>query len=401
MGHLGQIAGGWAAAWRQRGLNPLRNYWRLSDQRAQARRRWWLRSPGLLGLAVLLSLICSAVLAVMLYRLLGYSGRVSSYLYPMSAFATGTSVLLSAAFLYCTLWLLARLYAAASLALGFLEIQARARVNQTLDDLLATSPLSAQDILIGVASHCLRLVFPPLAALSVVAAVIALFVNLPTAVPSTDWLALGWQAVLGLLRMLAGGVLATLLVTFMLVTLSLAQRANLAPAIGAASQVLMQVLLFLCGISLLDFDPEFTAGYSFSVACQLGAAVLLLIGLLVYLARKVPWIRLALAYAFPLVLIGVALALSTPLFFELEDETIYSVGFGAAVWALQGLSVFSPLNQLPGAIAKLMPYSSDSTFSDWHYFLVLSALQIGLIAVFAEFARDAILRRKAQLGGIG
>ena len=119
--HLARIAQGWAAAWRNVRSNPLLAYWGLAQSRRVERQAWWRRSPGLLLAAAVISLSLTALLVLLILRVTGDGASAASTAKLMSTAILATSLLLLGGVLYCLLWLAARFFTAAQLALGFLE----------------------------------------------------------------------------------------------------------------------------------------------------------------------------------------------------------------------------------------------------------------------------------------
>ena len=277
-------------------------------------------------------------------------------------------------------------------------------MRQTLDDMLAVSRLSEQDVLIGIGVHCVRLVLPPLAALSVLAGAAALhysyladpsgffhggFAHIVTegAVYTVG------KALLVSLKVLLSGTLATLALTCMLVSLGLTPRSGFMPNIGAAAQIFMQLALVAGGAFLfVSGASDRMDELSGTMATGAGAVVLLFIGLLFYLARRLDWISTIIAYAFPLVLTGVCLPIYAHFVLDLEVIDLSELVFSNLLWALQSLSVLNVVEFIRAPFGNLL--------IEWWRYPLLLALQLGFVVMFAEFARDAIRRRKWGAAGV-
>jgi hypothetical protein len=389
----------WVAAWRHRDANPLRHYWEQAEGRRWQRRVWWARSPGLLISAVLLSLAITAALVYVAWRVLELRAGAASGPYLSTQAILGTSLLAAAGALACFFLLLARLHTVAQLTLGFLECEPHRRLRQTLDDMLAVSRLSEQEVLMGLALHCLRIILPPLGTLSlfVLVGTVAYFVLGGQAEAP---LALYYgQALLIPFKLFVSGILASLALIFMLVSLSLTPRAGLAPGMGAVSQVFLQIAL-LCGGIYAFFAGgqselvEMRASYSFGT----GVVVVLLLALLHYLARRLPWMRLALAYGYPLVLAGIAVVVLGAMMLSEGGVLIDNVAITMPLWGLQVLSVFNVMHFATDWLYLYEAAADVPLFHEWWRFPMFMLLQLAVVVIFAEFARDAIRRRKWGMG---
>jgi hypothetical protein len=308
-----------------------------------------------------------------------------------------TSSLLLGAGLVCLFWLVARFFTVAQLALGFLEREPKQRMRQTLDDMLAVSALSEQDVLAGVWLHCLRLILPPLLGLALTYAAGTLAQSLLGGAWSLGSAATSYG---NAVAVLVSGVLAVTALSFMLVSLGLVPRSGLMPGIGAAAQVLTQVLVVVGGMALLAFHMDLGEDHtSLGYAIGFGVPLILVLGLLLYLARRLDWVRGALGYGFPLVLAAVCLPLYASVVLGGEELQLYEEAYANMLWGLQALAVFSPASLVPGTPLGGLYDAVDFPLNEWWRYLLLVGFQLGLVVMFAEFARDAIRRRKWGTGG--
>lgn len=400
--HLGNIARGWKTAVFSFRENPLHNYWTMAWKRNVAGRSWWMRSPGLLFWGILISLALTAYFVFTAWWMLTTDLGASARFQLITKFTVATSLLVIGGLLFGMVWLLARLFAVAQLALGFLEVQPRQTMRQTLDDMLVVTRLSEQEVLVGIGLHCVKLMAPPLLMLGgaiALAAIVDLALNNPAAGEGTAAsISTIGHAVLAFPRFVLHGLLATLVLTFMLVSLGLCQRSGILPSIGASMQVMMQVLLSggmvfatLSGFAL-DIDRD-----TFTPAWGFGVCVLLAIALLYYIARRLSFVRNALAYAMPLVIAGLGLGFLVNSTFEGLFGVTEAV-FGNAIWALQSITLFSTTHLAMLASNLAFQSGGNPLFSEWWRYWLLLVFQLALVVIFAEFARDAIRRRKWGAG---
>lgn len=400
VGHLRSILQQWLAAWRTRRDNPLPGHWAAAEARRLQRQVWYTRTPGLLVIAVLLSalatwLIVEAAAGITQLGIVNVAMR----LYVLSTLTYVAAVVLLAATLFCLCWLLARLGAMAQLALGFLERQPRQQVRQTLDDMLAVTRLSEQELLTGFVLYAVRQLNAPLICLSLLG-------GLAAAVLAQDVRAQAGLVVLVLLGLLSalqlyvGGVLAAVALMLMLLPLGLTGQAGLMPLIGARVQVVTQLALLGAGCYLVVMMYETLGDISVDDSPGLWGVLgfalpaFLALWLLFYLARRIDWLRVALGFGFPLIVAGLGLGL---LGHELLSGDAEIGGFImlCQAWTLQGLAVLSPQH-------LSMPLLGSASYIGWKWTLaallvqwaVILLFQFGYIVVFAEFARDAIRRRK-------
>ncbi len=393
--HLGTIGGGWRAAWRGWRDNPLWVAWERSLAQREERSPWWRRSPGLTIFGALLALTATGVNIALLIDSLRYYSTGGGRPFISANLSLAFGVVLVSGGLFCLVWLCARLFRSVQFALGFLEREPKQKFRQTLDDMLAVSSLSEQELLAGCTWFSLRQVAWPLLGSCACLAIQA--GRLLGSSAAGDAGALGvWSTLahtLALFVMLSlSGLLATAALVLLCVAVSLAPRAGILPSVGAVSIVLMQPLFIAGGLLYASSTRDSLASEGLLLQAGktlgLGMLFLLIVFLLFYLARRIEVIRMALAGALPLVLIlpyalvGASLALT------------FDSDFGQALPLTQPLEVLTLLSPslLTGYFATV-DQSSAMTQAIVHWAAGLP-LQLALIWIGAEMARDAVRRRK-------
>lgn len=396
MGHTGQIALGWVAAWTGWRDNPVARYWQHAEMRRLAARPWYQRSPGLLALATLLSLATTAVLVLFILRVLEQRASGASTAYTAVTLYSGTSALLLAGQLFAWCWLAARWFTVAQLALGFLAQEPQPRIRQIHDDLLAVSALSNQEVLAGMGLFCLRLVLPPLLLLNALYTVVGLLRN----TPAGGWLAALGPALLLFVLYTIGGCLAALALVYLMISVSLTARAGMMPSIGAILQAAMQMVLpvaaFTMGAMFKELSTSF-GGESEVPSPLLGIYLvlwLLVCFLLLYLARRLEGMRRAIGYAFPALLAGIGLVIFGVFALSGELFEFYGQIFLYGLWAAQFLAITAPLPVDAGALGLVLNSGAAAAMLNWKAHLLIAAAQLVLLVICAEFARDALRRRK-------
>lgn len=399
--HVAAILGGWAHALRTLRANPLPALWRAADERRIAGQPWWRRSPGLMLVTAAVSAVVTCALGMLAYDAVRLSGSsVYTRAYALGNLRSASVLLLGAAGALCYLWLLARLYRAAVLALGLLERERPKDPGQSVDDLLAVTPLSEQEILVGLTLRGLRLLVVPLAVLSLMIGGLMLLSGGQSAMPFYDggqilktWgpaAGIGAALLLSVQQMISG-VLAACIVIMLCATLGLAVRAGMLPYMGATMQVMMQLGLAVA-VPLVNADiyPLHSDPHVLTTVLRSSALMMLTTALLLYLARRTDWLRLAVGYGLPLLL--AVTAFFTALEEQLGDSDSLAV---ASLWPYQALalasaahvqdwlSIWPDWSKLPLVVLAQV----------WHWFIMV-VIQLVLLAMMAEFARDAIRRRK-------
>ncbi len=377
----------------------MAHYWGAQDSAAAAARPWLARGNSRLIVAAAL---CAAIVFFLL-RLqtsmqLEASGTLARQQIAQAYSSLGGMLILLGALLICWLWMLQRFYLCAQLALAFLEPQPKNRQRRSLDDLLAVSSLSEQELLCGLLLHCLRRLLLPMLIFTASCAICVAFARGQAFLPDlirydsaslTDWFLL--TAVI--LGALISGILGALNSILLLLSLGLSRRPSLLPLSGACAQALTQFAVgALMSAAILSSGPLASDAEplpAFEVYSGVLAALFFtwLLGILaLYLARRWSWLRFVLGHGilFPLFfVIGPLLAFEL---FAGDDPE------GSATLVL-------------GQIVMLIAYSLPSPllFAAWlqgsgvfflSLLLVLVPVQVLGILVLAGFARDAIQRRK-------
>jgi len=256
-GHLLGIIQGWFNALISLRHNPLPVYWERAERRRWETRPWYRRNPALRIWALLVCLLVTAGLVYFNLQVAADRAAGLSATGIQLRLLMGTRLLIYGAALFTLGWLIAQWFSASYLALGFLETQARQRLRQGLDDVLATSALTAQDVLAATGWHLLKMVLPPLATLAVVAALAHAHNSLPfgfAAAGGWSWSQAGATlggALITFALIVLGGSLAALALIFMMISFSLVNRAGAMPFIGAILQAVLQGVL-LAGIELAN-----------------------------------------------------------------------------------------------------------------------------------------------------
>jgi hypothetical protein len=394
--HLGRIGGGWRAAWTGWPDNPLWQAWERGNAQREERVAWWKRSPGLSVFGAVLSLGVTAANVWLVVDSLHYFGVGGGRPNISANLSLGVGITLAAGWLFCLVWLGARLYRALQFALGFLEHQPRQTFRQSLDDMLAVSSLSEQEILIGSAWFGLRQVAWPLVGACACASVFAGRLLAAQAANAGTLASAGNAAelTLGLFAMLCvSGLLAALALILLGIALSLTTRSGVLPAVGAAGVVFMQLPYLAAGLAFAAYQLDAAGGQTWleqaGYGLAAGALFLLLLFLLFYLARRINAIRSALAAALLLVLALPYGLFAATLAINLGDE--YSSTLPLAM-PLELLTLLNP--------SLLLAFFTSGDTGEKLRLAMLPhwagsvALQLALVWIAAELARDAVRRRK-------
>ena len=390
--HLAGILREWGRAlgsWRG---NPLCRYWFLAQRRRSEVAPWWLRSPGLAlsGLLIALAVTVGEVLVILDFQRFTVATPAISYLHIARQSTLAVAVLLAGALVFTFIWLLARVHAVVMFALGFLETDPRQVLRTVLDDLVATSHLTAQEILTGAVTHALRLTAPPLVALSLLS-ILAAWPRLQWELPAIlagDTSALGelGGVVVRAALVFITGSLAVAALCCLLIAVSLNRQSALAPPIGAVSIVVMQLVL-ISGAGYLRKEVGNLSIGIMEIAPGCLALFIMSLILLLYLARRLLWLRRALAYGFPLLILFPAEVLLGVIVFSGYEAKTFGVIFQGFTWALQSLAVLAPLYIIENISGQLIK-------SSFALRAILFGGQLVLVVAMAEFARDAVRRRK-------
>lgn len=392
----GEILRGWGVALRGRRENPLLVYWQAQERVRLARQPWYLRNTALLLSTAASSALACYVLPIMQQELYPLGTGLLRSQAALQLFRAGALLVALLALLLLLVQLLSVYFYGARLALGFLEPQGRGQLRRSLDDLLAVSPLSEQELLLGLLLHVLRRAWLPLltlsAWLSVTFAVwyddIILsisFTEYGSGVSEPSWVLLPVIAVGAFL----GGLLGLTNSLLLFVSISLYPRATLLPSTGAFMQTLSQGLLILLSplVAIIGIDLSDPAFYAAPEMLHYGALFcLLLLFLSLYLARRWGFMRAVLGHS-----------LAAPLLILLVP--IYTVGVMTgdslapgnllALSSVLMLQLFSPLPLWP-----LLLWLGAEPVTGAVLCAVILLLQLLCLPVLAGLARDAIQRRK-------
>jgi len=413
--HVGGIIAGWAEAWRSRRDNPLPAYWSSTERRQRLLMPWWKRGLSAMLIALLLGLLYLG----MLYLLYGHllSLRASPVLtrgYIFGLFGFAGTVLLGIAAVLVLVWLAACLFSVQSDALGFLERQPHRRAGIAVDDLLAVAALSEQALVMGFMLHVWRRLWLPLAAASLLlgAAMVLdrsqllpqLFILLfkhDFTVNALNIPVVAGFAAIATVQLWLGGMAAASILCLALIPLGLCERCGLLPQIGPLVHWLSQLALFALLATYVDASFDNTVADIPLVVLGLGFGVpaLLLLGLLMYVARRANSLRAVLGYAFPLVLAAMLLELYSWGMLG-SEHTVTDALLAGVVYSWQVFEVFNPCaltGWLIYAIDDPRPLHELITMQLLNGAVVL-VLQLAVIVVCAEFARDALRRRKWEVG---
>ena len=401
---MGNTARGWFAALRGLRDNPLLAVWLRTEARRMQAKHWFKRSPGLFSLAVVLSLAVSTYLISMIVRQQAEPPGLIAGLYARSWLVGGWTAILFGVTIFALCWLTARVYSATRIALGFLEMEPRQRFSAVLDDMLAVTSLSPQEILLAVTGLCLRLLLPPLALLGACLVALMATYNLLTGTellwPMERWdyreLTPALTAVrylITLIKLAVSGVLTALLVTQVSLTLGLLPRSGMMPTIGAGIAAALHPPLVAGGMLLAtwlpDYSPDVIRGWYF--ACVITLVMCIVLGLLFYLARRLPWLQKALGFAWPVLVVAVgALAILSMGLNPWSGGTLVGLE-GELTIHLTNLALVNPLHLVPEP--WLYGFNNYGWLTDsWRYPLGLLT-QLVMVVVMAEFARDSVRRR--------
>jgi hypothetical protein len=404
----GELCWGWQQALEGWRANPLAHALDTSRRRRQAAQRLGLRAPQLLGCSALLSLLVTACVLLAWQHLhsLGDSPFFSRS-YGLAVLGYGSALLLTGAGLACLYWLLLSFQAAAEVALSFLQRQEQRQLSG-LDDTLSTTPLSAQELVLGLLRHALAILHPALLSCSLVVGVFCGLVSQAGSSSLTEnWLPVlqdrGWGPALligGLfaLQYYISGLLAACYWLLQLSALGSASRSPLLPRTGALMQVLLQLGLLILGVYFIRSNAAYWlyVPTDLTMALEAVGEVLLVLLLLGYLARRSLPLRAALAWGMPLVL---AVLVNAPValgVFYSSELTLSDYG-PYFIYAGQMMALASPV--LLGSVSLVA--LNTIPLSDWLLaqllpWFILMICQGALVVAGAELARDALLRRAEE-----
>jgi len=407
-GHARGNHAGWAGAWRGLRASPLPAYWRLAEQRSTLKGRWWARSPTLVIFGVLISAIATLGEVTLLRELLWVSGSVvATPAYARSVIVSGVILLAGAAGTFAYLWLLARCYQLLYAALSFLGTGAGRPPPVVLDDELAASPQTDQEVVVGFAAFGLRKVLLPLL---VVCASIGLLKLCLDFTPLATWgfdggaiarqygvLAGAGVAILLIAELLISGTLAALALMLLCVPLSLGRRTMGGSAIGALLATVFQLVVIVIAVRaeqiLTPGSPGPHSIEDSAVAVAVSAILLVPIVAAFLLSRHVKAIRLVLRYA-----IGAIMA-----YLAAGAYALAYMGHGAAQEALAVMAapfsafiLVSPMMPLDPLIAAAQKTPEGAVlFAQLEHWLIGLGIQLLIVVALTLFARGAVRARRS------
>jgi hypothetical protein len=423
--HIGSIVAGWREAWLTRRDNPLCAAWELAEARRGAawrKRRavQWRIWRWALAFAYVAYLVGGLIYALdeQIRRLywetfIGefYSLLLGSWLsyrweeryemsVPLFTVALVLGLTIVPAIVAAGLWLIMRFWGALQTAFGFLEREARNVQRHVLDDLVAVAPLTEQAIVLACSTFCMRKLLRPFVLLLAFTVSFGML-----AFTMESWLERGeFPGLTSTLLLFASTVFAMLLVSALLVSgalvlvamsLSLTPRSGVWPSLGALAMLALQIASWFVYIS-----SGGTVGHYYSFEpppdyAQLGlfaGLTLAVMGLLLYIARRSSWLRLSLTAAFPFVVLSLMALMTAGLMFNFDDY--FSSRFFPGVGAVQLFTVITPSLIRAGADQTSGSAQVDQVGKTFGYWLTLLPYQCLFLLMAAEFARDAVRRRK-------
>jgi hypothetical protein len=378
--HLGSIARGWVDALRSWRDNPLVRYWGRGS------------NPGVLAWlgAGFAALLCIA-LAALLLEALGVSG-FSGQLRRREIARTAIALLgFSAVGWLAAVVLPVRLFGLYTFALGFLDRDTRRGRYAAVDDLLAVSALSEQQLLVGLTVQGLRTTWPAVFGGAVALSALLLY---DTAHDQPLYWH-GWRlAALPPLLALTAVACALSVALWTLLCAALGGSSRGAGSLFGAAGVLAGQALVLCSTPALSsfvWEDEilpgpFMAGYA-------GLVFTMFLTLVMYVSRRVLWLRYALTAALPFTLIAgvMAVTLLNP------QRTPYDALWSLQMVAAPGLQHIAPVSwALASELEGVGMF--DGHLEPWRIWMLLP-LQLPLLLAAAEFARDALRRRRWETAG--
>lgn len=387
---------GWADSWSSRADNPLLSYWASQDLTARSMLPWYRRSPGLLLAALVLSFaVCAALLLTESIQQGSLPGSLDSLVRGERIMQLQISIFLLGLHLLALLWLASAYGAAAALALGFLEPQPRQVLRRSLDDLLAVSALTEQQLLLGLLLYSLRRLALPLLLVVGSGALLCYFGQDTFGISLASWeltqaetVAVGPLLLVGIGTLLSafGGCLCLLL---LFVSLSLSAGPSALPQSGAWLQAQTQlwlVPLALVSLAGLPFIREDELFGGLGVLLPLAFAAWLQIILGLYLARRLAWLRQLIGHS----IAGPLLAVLVPLYAALLlSGELLAPANALAIAGFSVLFALSSYNPLPFLL--LLGGEQPAAF---RVLLCFAAIQLLSLPILAGLARDAIQRRK-------
>lgn len=401
----GEVLRSWLLALTGIRDNPLLAQWLAQDRTLAAQRPWWQRNPVLRVITLIFALLSSVLFWRAQLSLSSLpAGTLTRQMQAQNLLKGALFLIASLLAVLAWIWLSQRFYLCAQLALGFLQPPpASGKLRRSLDDLLAVASLSEAELVCAVATYSLHRLLLPLTSATLAAGLAAwtaahspllnslhagVLMNpayvAPSQLPTSLLLKTGITWVAGLL-----GILCS---TLLLLSLSPAQRASLAPQTGAALHSFLNFgfggLLCLTMFGAAPSSSSDLTGGIDNYDAVLGVlSMALFYLLLIFLARRWNWLRLTLVHGllWPGLLITAGL---TAIDVVGGNENPY-LGGVSMIGLVLFLAAFCPF--LP--LAPVEWIVSDTNAGSG-MLLVGMLLQLALLPFLAALARDAVQRRK-------
>ena len=405
-GHLLVISRGWWHALRGLPENPLPAAWGMATRNR-------IRRQALHGALFAGASLLACFLALFILRELNpwpahvprfWINDGQPHLYVINwAFANMASAWI---WLVLLCWTGSRFVGCMQLALGFLNELPSRRISLGLDDMLAAAQLSDYEILVGFLMHCLQRLWLPLVLLCLATGVASAGISqlVRDDFNRTMPVNLLLFYTLAALPLLLHALLATSALLLLGVSLSPGNRDATAGMSGGLLHGLLQ--LFMMAASMLIL-LQIMMGRPFPATMPLHGIIdlvrligLLLTGLLLYLARHLNPLRLVLLGGWVVVTAALHLAVCLPLLIVYAYPMAPADPLFLLTECLKPLNVISIEQQFWSGLytweaLELNDWHNETEVrnflrDNWHIML----WQLAWLAMFAEFARDAVRRRK-------
>ena len=398
----------WPSAWRGLRANPLPAYWWLAEQRSTAKQRWWARSPGLLIAGVLISAIATLGEVTLLREMLWVSGSVvGTPAYARSVVLYGLIILAGGAGSFAYLWLLARCYQLLYTALGFLGTGTGRPPPVSMDDELAASPQTDQEIVVGFASFGLRKMLPPLVVVCASIGLLKFYLDFtPLAAWGFDGGAIARQygaiasagvAIALTAELLVSGTLAALTLMLLCMPLSLGRRTVGGSAIGALTLIAAQPLLvggvvWLRRGLLLDTLGGDYLDFQLALASSLAWLLAITISIMAVVARGNAAARLVLRYGLGLTMVVVV---CSTWYMAVAASGVPDAIRAALAAPYQAVVLVSPMLPLDPLVAAAQETPDGAVlFAQLEHWLIGLGIQLLIVVALAHLARAAVRARR-------
>ncbi|MCB1221837.1 MAG: hypothetical protein H7A35_15860 [Planctomycetales bacterium] len=402
--HIMRITRGWVTALLDIRRNPLPAAWGMSESRGNAAylKRFAI-GMGLYGIASWLGIIASASYLTGDQLANNKQSFVNNYFFELEDL--GNWLLQQPGAAWCLLlalaWLLVTFRKAITTSLGFLDSEPRQQTHITYDDMLACSQLNEYEVLLGALYYCVRLVFLPLLAFSICCAYSTYsFFEAEIAGNFNGGLAGLLAHMFAAVPLLfTSGMLAAIALFLLTISLSLSSRQRTAPQVGGFLHTTVQFLLIVLAAYLLYSQFQYWGFTNDAVFRDFGNVMFsisfLVTTLMLYLARRLNWLRMLLQQGFPVLLGAFHLFCALPLAYAYTLDSDWLNMLSIAADGLRPLSLSATALQASWLQQIQHPYWARGD-RGFEYYAIVSQLivQLAYLALFAEFARDAVRRRK-------